>query len=124
MGPHSPAELIHRVRFERRTPVDDGYGNKRGGWATLIEFRSALLTPTRPRAAAASNEPVIAARQQGIAIWDLWVRYDSATLGVTTDDRVVDARDASRTFNIKFKADMDGRKTWLLMQLEQGTADG
>lgn len=124
MEPRGPAELTEAVKFQRRADTDDAYGNTKGDWSvTLIAKRSAKLRPTR------GGEQVIAARQQGVAMFDLWVRFESATRAVTTDDRVVEligpARDQpGRTFNIKFIGDMTGRRTWLLMQLEQGTADG
>jgi hypothetical protein len=121
--PITPGELIDRVRFERRAVVaDDGYGNTEGDFETLIAGRAARLTPTLMAGDAA--EVVIAARQQGRQLWDLWVRSDSATRGVKTDDRVVDARDATRTFNVKSVGDMTGDRRWLLVQLESGTADG
>lgn len=110
-------ELTERVRFERRAAADDGYGNTEGAWATLITSRAAKLRPTR------GGEQTIAARLQGTAAWDLWVRFDGETSTVTTDDRVVDARDATRTFNIRFIGDMEGRREFLLMQLEQGVAE-
>lgn len=124
MGPNSPAELKDKIRFERRRGVSDGYGNTVGDWANPIVLctRRAKLAPLRASRTAA--EPVIAARAQGVAIWDLWVRYDSGTRQVTTDDRVVDARNPSRTFNIQFVADMEDRQTWLLFQLESGNSDG
>jgi head-tail adaptor len=111
-------ELRQSVRFERRAIVEDGYGNERGDWEVLIDRRSAKLTPTR------GGDQVVAGRQQGVAAWDLWVRFDSATRGVTTDDRVVDRADPARSFNIKFIGDMDGRRRFLLMQLEAGRGDG
>jgi hypothetical protein len=37
---------------------------------------------------------------------------------------MVDARDTSRTFNIGFIGDMDGDRTWLLIQAVSGGADG
>ncbi len=118
MGPINPADLTDKVRFERRAESDDGYGNTEAGWTVLVAERSVRLRPTR------GGEQVIAARAQGVAAYDLWVRRDSGTLSVEVGDRAVDARDDRRTFNIKFIGDMDGRRTWLLMQLELGTADG
>lgn len=117
LPPISSAQLTERVRFERRAPAQDGYGNTKGDWAVLIEGRFARLTPTR------GGEQIIAARAQGVSAWDLWVMSDSETRQVNTDDRVVDVRNPDRTFNVKFVADMDGRREWLLIQLEQGGAD-
>jgi len=118
MGPKTPAELTERVRFDRRTDADDGYGNTKGAWATFIESRRAKLHPTR------GGEQVIAARLQGVSAWDCWVRFDPQTRRLTTDDRVVDARDETKTFAIRFVGDLAGDKTWLFLQLEAGVADG
>jgi head-tail adaptor len=109
-------ELRQSVRFERRVTQPDGYGNTEGGWEPLIARRSAKLTPTK------GGESVIADRLQGVAAWDLWVRFDAQTSQVTTEDRVVDVRDPRREFNIRFAQDMTGRRRWILMQLELGVA--
>jgi head-tail adaptor len=116
--PPQAGELRARVRFERKAAVNDGYGNAEGDWLPLIPSRAARLTPAR------GGEQVIGQRLQGVSAWDLWVRYDRETAAVTTDDRVVDARDASgnRSFAIRFAQDMDGRRRWILMQLELGAA--
>lgn len=118
MGPKSPAELTEAVRFERRRDVDDGYGNTKGDWQTLIEKRRAKLHPTR------GGEAVQAARLQGVQSWDCWVRFDSETRQLTSDDRAVDLADARRTFAIRFVGDLEGTRTWLFVQLEAGVADG
>ena len=110
-------ELRARVRFERRARVVDGYGNTQGSWTPLFECY-AQLTPTK------GGEAVIAARLQSASVWDLWVRFSSDTRGVTAEDRVVNARDPRQVYNIRWVADMDGDSRWLLMQLEQGIADG
>jgi head-tail adaptor len=115
-------DLRDRVRFERRAATSDGLGNTQGAWATLIESRLASLKPRT--VGRGDSEAVLGQRLQGTAIFDLWVRYDSETAGVTTDDRVVDARDPTRTFAIRFTQDMDRRRQWLLMQVELGVADG
>lgn len=118
-APKGAGDLRQRVKFQRRTEVDDGYGNTEGGWADLSIDRAASLTPTR------GGEAVQSGRLTGSASWDLWVRADSATKALTTGDRAIDVRDASRVFNIVFgPADMDGRNTWLLLQCTSGHADG
>lgn len=116
--PKGAGDLRHRVKFQRRAAGDDEYGNPVEGWADLGVVRSASLTPTR------GGEDVQAGRVAGKASWDCWVRNDSGTRQITTSDRVVDARDPSRAFNIRFIGDMDGDRTWLLMQLESGGVSG
>jgi head-tail adaptor len=110
-------DLRDRVRFERRAQAADGYGNTQGAWVPLFEC-FAQLRPTK------GGETVIAARLQSASIWDLWVRASDATRGVTNSDRVVNARDPRQVWNIRWSGDLDGDRRWLLMQLEQGVADG
>jgi head-tail adaptor len=110
-------DLRERVIFQRRETVADGYGNTEGDWVELGR-RAARLRPTR------GGEQIIAGRAQGVSLWDLWVRCDSLTRAVTTDDRVADALDPARVFNIRFAEDMDGKRQWILLQLEKGAADG
>lgn len=111
--------LRQKVGFARRSEVDDGAGNRRGEWSGLDIERSASLTPTR------GGESVQAARLSGSATWDLWVRNDSQVRTITTADRVYDARQPLRTFNIVFgPEDMDGDGHWLFLQLTSGGGDG
>lgn len=112
----SAGELRQRVTFERRSRQGDGYGNAEGDWNVLIASRRAKLNPTR------GGEQIIAQRAQGVSAWDCWVHLDAQTARVTTDDRLIDARNPDAVFNIKFVGDMTGRGRWLLMQLELGGA--
>lgn len=80
----------------------------------------AMLTP-RP---IGGGESVLAGRLQGTAAFDCWLRFDSETSGIRAGDRVIDARDETRVFNIRSALDMDGRHQWLLLQCEQGVASG
>lgn len=118
MGPTSAADLKDVIRIQRRALADDGYGNKAGDWVDLMQPRPAQLTPTR------GGDQVIAARAQGTALFDCWLRYDREAATTNASDRVVDARNPTRTFNVTFAQDMDGARKWLLFQLEMGGADG
>ena len=97
-------------------------GGTSGVWSVLIPSRAAQLIPFRPRRKGGVED--IAGRAQGTAPYDLWVRFDSQTSTVTTDDRVVDLRNTARVFKIGFVEDMDRRGLWLVFQLELGVADG
>lgn len=111
-------ELRARVRFERRDGADDGYGNKEGDWETVVTSRKARLLPTR------GGEEVLASRLTGTGLWDLTVRRDSGTATVLVGDRIVDERDTTRIWNIRWIADLEGRNRWLTMTAESGVADG
>lgn len=116
--PKGAGDLRAKVKFQRRASGTDDYGNPVSGWADLGIERRASLLPAR------GGEHVQAGRIAGKAQWDCWVRSDSGTRTINAGDRIVDARDASRTFNISFVGDMDGDRRWLLIQAESGGADG
>lgn len=118
-SPPGAGELRASVRFERRGPqANVGGVVVDGAWAVLIDRRSARLLPVR------GGEQVQADRLSGVAAFELVVRSDSATRGVTTADRVVDRRDPTRVFDIRFAEDLEGRGRWIVLQLEKGTGDG
>lgn len=120
--PSSGGELHWRFKFQRRPVGGDGYGNEEGEFADLGLARWAKKVPTR------GGEAVQAARLAGHAFFDLWVRHDPECLTLTTDDRAVELIPAEgggwmpgEVFNIRFgPADMDGDRTWLLLQIESG----
>lgn len=118
--PTGAGDLRHKVAFQRRVTAPDGHGNDEGSWQDLSPavVRSCSLTPTR------GGEDVQSARLTGRSSWDCWVRSDIGTRGLVVGDRAVDARDAARTWNIRFIGDMDASRTWLLIQMESGVADG
>jgi head-tail adaptor len=115
-------DLRDRVMFQRRVDTPSPLGGTTGAWYTLISSRSAKLIPFRPRRK--GGDEVQGARLQGTAPYDLWVRWDSQTSQVTSDDRVVDLRNPERVFKIGFVEDMDRRNLWLVFQLELGVANG
>lgn len=115
----SARDLRQRIRVERRSQTATARGGL-GDWETLITSRRAKLTP---RPVTGNPETVLAARSQGTAIFDCWLRNDSETSTIRPDDRLVDARDG-RIFNVRFAQDMDGRGNWLLLQCDLGVADG
>lgn len=119
-APKGAGDLRAKVKFQRRTEGDDGYGNTEGVWADLGIERSCSLTPTR------GGESVQAGRLAGAASWDIWVRASIAIKTLTAGDRAVEIRPiADRTYNIVFgPADMEGDGRWLLLQCETGTASG
>jgi head-tail adaptor len=120
IAPAGAGELRQVVSFERRATTPDGYGNTEGAWVNLIDRRAAKLDPTR------GGEQVIAQRLQAQSSWDLWVRFDSSTSGVTPGDRCFSHDDPFQVFNIDFAQDMNDPRPrhWILMQLTLGKADG
>lgn len=115
--PKGAGDLRQQVKFQRREETEDGYGNTQGAWVDLGISRAASLTPTH------GGEQVQAGRVAGVASWDCWVQSDSKTRSIEVGDRMINAR-TGETFNIAFIGDMDGDRTWLLIQATSGVADG
>lgn len=80
--------LKHRLSFQQRQLVSDGYGNTEGGFAE--EFvRWAEVKPSL------GIETVNAARLAGQQPVDIVVRRDSETLTIGADWQAVDANDGT-----------------------------
>jgi head-tail adaptor len=113
-------ELKDKVRFDRRTAADDGYGNTQASWSALFT-RMTRLRPVR------GGETVQAARLEGTGQWELVCRFDSRTRGLKTSDRAVEILPSGadgRTFNIRWAEDVEGRGEWIVAMMEAGVADG
>lgn len=95
----------------------DGAGNYERGWRTLIESRSARIADTR------GGEEVRAGRLAGVGSFDIWLRADVETKKITAGDRVIDARDGARIFNIRWVGSLDSKGRFLLLQCQAGVAD-
>ncbi len=117
--PPGRGELVERIRIERRTaPIEDGYGNAEGEWATFVDSRRVRLLPVL------GGEAVQADRLAGISAWIMDIPADTLVRQVTPDMRAVDIRDPERVWNIRSSLDLEGRNCWRTMTLEMGGADG
>jgi SPP1 family predicted phage head-tail adaptor len=116
MLPDGAGSLRHRITIQRRVAAQDGYGNAEGDWVTLIPSLRASLLPL------SGGDQVQAARSQGVAAYDCWIRYSRAAAAVTAADRVLNARDLRQEYRIKFVGDLAGDRRWILLQLELGKA--
>lgn len=102
--------------FQSPTPVDDGHGNYTSGWSDEFTV-SARIMPLR------GGEQVMASRLSGTQPVVIQVRSSSQTRTISTDWQAVDARDASRVFQIKAPpANMDEKNAFLDILAEQGVA--
>lgn len=113
-------DLRHRVRFERRAAVSDGYGNTQGGFVELCTVW-ARVAPKSSR-----SEAVQAGRLAGEALYSIQVRSSAATRAITTSDRAVMVSDgpvpAGQIFNIRFAGDLTGRGELVTFDAERGVA--
>lgn len=84
--PHSIAgSLNHRITFQKREEIDDGYGGVRGDWVDKFDEPARL----KPRM---GSETVIASRLQGIQPYTLVVYSSVRTRQVTSAWRAKNAR--------------------------------
>lgn len=111
-------QMRERVRFQRRRPEVDKWGNVEGEWATLAE-RAAQIRPMK------GSEALEAGKLEGRAPVEIIVRWDH-TIGagaseVVPDDRIVDVR-SGRVFNIQAVENRDQRRRFLTFTAEAGVA--
>lgn len=106
-------DLRHRLAFDKREEVDDGYGNTVADWQEQFT-RAAAFTYER------GNEAVMAARLEGRSIIRVRLRSDSSTRTITTDWR---ARDA-RLGTVYAITDVDAvtDRQWVWLRIEEGVA--
>ncbi|MCF3933297.1 phage head closure protein [Acuticoccus sp. M5D2P5] len=109
-------QLRERVRFERRTVVDDGAGNRRGDWVAVVVV-SAKVVPVKGR------EEVIAGKLAGTAPREIVIRW-RADLAIgpgrlTTEDCAVNAA-TGETYNIRSIENPDMKRIWLKLTCEIG----
>lgn len=78
--------LRERVAFDRRVPVDDGYGNTVAG---EFEQQFECAAEFRPRG---GSEAVIAARLEGRNVFGVYIRQSIAARQITTEWRMRDVR--------------------------------
>ena len=81
----SAGDLRHRIAFDKRVEVDDGYGNTRGDFAEQFVVWAQVQ-------ARFAGEAVQAARLSGQQTVTITVRQSSRTEEVTPDWRARDAR--------------------------------
>jgi head-tail adaptor len=87
-------QLIERVAFDRREPLDDGYGNEiAGDWKEVFQDRAGYVY--KP-----GSETIMAGRLQNRAPMIVQVRISSATRSIGTDWRMRDIR-SGVAYNIR-----------------------
>lgn len=100
-------ELRYRVHCQRRADVVDGYGNTNGEWQTEFTVAAAYRHLR-------GGEDVMAARLSGRHPAIITVRASSQSEQVTTDWRLVDARDGTEWAISDVTAETDGQYIALL----------
>lgn len=108
-------ELRHRIAFEKRAEIDDGYGNQVSG-AFVEQF-----TVSAKVEAKFGGETVTAARLTGQQPVNITVRQSADTRKITTDWRAHDVRN-DVYYNIRSITDPDDRRAWFEMLCQSGVA--
>jgi head-tail adaptor len=103
----------HRMAFDKREDVEDGYGNSVAGWQEQFTRSPAM----RSRG---GSETVIAARLEGRNLMGIYLRSDAKTRTVTTDWRVRDVRAGTEYAVIHVDAVTD--PAWVYLDLQSGVA--
>lgn len=114
--------LRELITVQRAGDTKDNYGNPQtGAWAAVADLEGvpAQIRPSR------GAEQVGPDGIEGRGIFEIRMRWTSAAAGIRISDRIVDARDASRVFNIKAPPlNYDQRGRFITIMAEQGGADG
>jgi head-tail adaptor len=114
--------LRESVTFQRQAAgAGDGMGNVLAAFADITGATGipADITPLR------HGETVLAEGVQGRRVFRVIVRYTNTLAAISVNDRMVDARDASRVFNIKAPpVNYDRKRQMLDILVEQGGANG
>lgn len=113
-------ELRHRLAWDRRQDVDDGFGNTQSDWAEQF-VTHAKVTPKL------GGETVLAARLQSQNTVNVTVRQSSKTRQIKTDWRARDVRSDSdpkkqTVYAIRSIIDPDDRGAWLEILCQTGAA--
>lgn len=106
-------ELRHRVAFEARPPLADGYGNTQGP-DFVVQF-----TVSAGIVARLGGETVMAARLDGRQPVTITVRRSADTLRIATDWRARDVA-TGEVYNIRSIADPDDKRMQLDLLCEKG----
>ncbi|MGY3609924.1 MULTISPECIES: phage head closure protein [unclassified Bradyrhizobium] len=110
----SAGDLSHRIAFDKRQDVDDGYGNTQADFVEQFVVWAGVQ-------AKFGGETVTAARLAGQQPMTITVRQSSQTEQVTTDWRARDAR-SGLVLNIRSIVDPDDSGAYFEMLCQSGVA--
>lgn len=108
------ASLRHKITFDKRADVDDGYGNTQAGWAEQFTVRGEVR-------AKLGGETVTAARLQAQNTVTITLRQSNQTRLIREDWRARDQAEGIE-YAIKSIIDPDDGGAWLEMLCQTGAA--
>ncbi|WP_398473436.1 phage head closure protein [Tardiphaga sp.] len=106
--------LRHKITFDKRADVDDGYGNTQAGWVEQFTVRGEV----RPKL---GGETVTAARLQAQNTVTISVRQSDKTRLIREDWRARDLPEGVE-YAIKSIVDPDDGGAWLELLCQTGAA--
>lgn len=107
-------ELSHRLSFDERPDIDDGFGNTEG--AGEWRHRFTVSAAMRPRG---GSEAVVAARLEGRNLVGVYVRSSANTRQITAGWRVRDKRGVEYAV---VHADPVTDPAWVYLDIQTGRA--
>jgi hypothetical protein len=114
--------LREKVTFQRQgQDAGDGAGNFGTTFADITGAKNiaAELKPLK------QGEVVLSEGVQGRRLYEVKVRHTRILADITVADRMIDARDATRIFNVKAPpVNNDMHNRWLTILVEIGGASG
>lgn len=110
--PTAAGHLKHSIAFQTHAVIDDGYGNRRGAFATQFTVRARI----EPRL---GGEAVLAARLTGRNMANITVRASANTRTVAPEWRAIDSR-TGEVWNVRSVIDPDDRRMFIEMLVEKG----
>jgi Phage head-tail joining protein len=122
MARSGPGDLRHRVAFDRRKQVDDGYGNTEGDFVEQFMRRAQFIY-------AGGGESVMAARLEGRGVVKVRVWSCAQTRTISQDWQMRDARSGAfvdgvwtgTTYAIT-EVDAVTDPQWVYLVVERGVA--
>lgn len=107
-------ELRHRIAFDKREEIDDGYGNTQSDFVQQFVTNAAVKTKF-------GGETVVAARLTGHNTVNITVRRNSRTEQIATDWRARDVREGA-VYAIQSIIDPRDDAAWLEILAQTGVA--
>lgn len=107
-------ELRHRIAFDKRQSVSDGFGNEQSTFAEQFIVPGAVQ-------ARFGGEEVMAARLQGQQPITIVVRQSTQTRLIKEDWQARDVR-SGQVYAIKSIVDPDDKREWLEILVQTGAA--
>lgn len=116
----SAGALRERVRFETQPEAGAGYvSGAAKGWTELCSVAARI----KPAGSRSNTEEAIADTLVALSTYEITVRKSPKLKPVTAGDRIVDARNSSRIFNIRYINNPDERNKYLVFTAELGRPD-